>query len=59
MEAGRATGVPSVEAITPGLYGEQSDLFTWDLQVVIGNGKSTNAKTLQSPSSCPPPNFAC
>jgi len=36
---GRATGVPSMEKITPGLYEELEDIFSWRIGFTIGGKK--------------------
>jgi hypothetical protein len=36
---GRATGVPSLEEITPGLYEELEDIFGWHVKFTVGGKK--------------------
>jgi P4 family phage/plasmid primase-like protien len=36
LTEGRATGVPSLEAITPGLYGELEAIFGWKVRITFG-----------------------
>src|SRR5215203_1790898 len=41
LSEGRATGAPSMEEITPGLYGELSKVFGWSVPVNLNGRKST------------------
>ena len=36
MVEGRATGVPSLEEITPGLYAELEEIFGWKARATVG-----------------------
>jgi P4 family phage/plasmid primase-like protien len=38
---GRATGVPKLEEITPGLFGELEDLLGWKIKVTFGGEESS------------------
>jgi hypothetical protein len=39
LEEGRATGVPSMEEITPGLYAELEEIFGWRVVFTVGGKK--------------------
>ena len=43
----RATGVPSLEGITPGLYRELGEIFGWDVRVTVG-GRESSGKVVHA-----------
>ncbi len=45
----RATGVPSLEEITPGLYEELEDIFGWRVQFTVGGKKPGTAEPRRLP----------
>jgi hypothetical protein len=46
---GRATGVPSLEKITPGLYAELKDIFGWGVVFTVGGKKWKAAESSHKP----------
>ncbi len=46
----RATGVPSLERITPGLYAELETIFNWKVRITIG-GREPGGEVLHFPSN--------
>ena len=46
---GSATGVPSLEEITPGLYADLRDVFGWQTEITIGEKKPGMAETRRVP----------
>ncbi len=46
----RATGVPSLERITPGLYGELEAIFGWKVRITIG-GREPGGEIVHFPSN--------
>jgi hypothetical protein len=49
----RATGVPSLEEITPGLYEELEDIFGWKVPITFGGRTAAEPRTAQWPELDP------
>ena len=53
LAEGRATGVPSLEEITPGLYAELGDIFGWKVRATAGGRERSDEARLPWPELDP------